>query len=112
MPTFLEKLPPRKASPNSAVEWTPGTLPGSGLLRIGTKRATVEYLVAEFAADGGRGFRLVKCAEGTDREAEGYDVFACGKSAAGDKCECKGFLFVGHCKHADAIRAVIVNGWL
>lgn len=111
MPTFFEKLTPRKSSPNSAVEWTPSaTVPGGGLLKIGTKRATVEYLLVPFAADAGRGFKLAKVSEGTDAEAEGYSVFACGQSAP--KCECKGFYYAGHCKHADAVRALLENGWL
>lgn len=116
--TITAQLPARKSSANSAYDWTPSVLGGSGLLRIRTKRATVEYLVIEFPADGGRAFRLVKCVDdtdkeavtGTDKEAVGYDVFACGTSAP--RCECRGALRWQSCKHADAIASLIKNGQL
>lgn len=109
--TITAKLPARKSSKESQYDWTPSVLGGSGLLRIRTKRATVEYLVIEFRADGGRAFRLVKCADeteavtGTDKEAVGYDVFACGTAAP--RCECRGYLSAGHCKHSDAMAAIL-----
>lgn len=111
MPTFFEKLQPRKSSPNGAVEWTPSeAVPGGGLLRIGTKRATVEYLLVPLSADAGRAFKLAKVTPGTDAASESYDVRC--SSGSAPRCECKGFTFVGNCKHADAVQALIANGWL
>lgn len=109
--TFTATLPARKSSKNgTAVRFTAGANAGTGLLVLGAGRTATEYLVVEFAADGGRGFKLAKVTPGTDSEADGYDVFACGTSAP--RCECKGFLFAGHCKHSDAVAALIADGQL
>lgn len=109
--TYFEKLTPRKSSPNSAIEWTPSAVvEGGGLLKIGTKRATTEYLLVPLAADAGRAWKLAKVTAGTDPTSASYDVFACGATAP--RCQCKGFTYVGTCCHADAVRALIENGWL
>lgn len=111
MPTFFEKLTPRKSSPNSAIQWTPSeVVPGGGLLVIGTKRNLCEYLLVPLPTDAGRAFKLAKVTSGTDPESEAYDV-RCGRFGS-PRCECKGFTFVGNCKHSDAVAALLENGWL
>jgi hypothetical protein len=109
--TFTEVLPAQKSSRHNAMNWTPGSRPGTGLLTIHTARATAKYAVTEFPTPwDGRAFHLVKLTPGTDREAESYDVF-CGRGK-NHRCECRGFLRHSHCKHIDAALAIWDNGWL
>jgi hypothetical protein len=117
MTTFTEVLPERKASKHSAINWTPAEgndfAPLAGVLVIHTDRASVTYGVAEFPTDfAGRGCTLAKVTTGTDPESESYSVF-CGRSPfTGDQCCCKGFTYNRTCKHVDAVRALLANGWL
>ncbi len=117
MTTFTERLPERKSSKKSAVNWTPAAdnafSPKAGTLTIHTDRASVTYTVSEFPTDwAGRGIHLAKETTGTDPESESYSVFCARAGSRGDTCECKGFTFKGTCKHADAVRALVENGWL
>jgi hypothetical protein len=110
--TFYECLPERKASKRSGINWVPADEgPAAGTLAIFTDRSSCTYAVAEFPADEGRGFHLVKRTPGTDRNEEAYSCFL---PQCGDRrdCECKGFAYAGHCKHLDALAALIENGWL
>lgn len=110
--SFTATLPARKSSKNgTAVRFTAGANAGTGLLLLGAGRTATEYLVVEFAADGGRGFRLAKVTPGTDAEADGYDVFACVKGGA-PKCECRGAVRWGSCKHSDAVAELLASGQL
>lgn len=110
--TFTATLPARKSSKNgTALRFTAGANAGTGLLVLGAGRTVAEYLVVEFAADGGRGFRLAKVTPGTDAEADGYDVFACGKTG-NITCHCRGAIRWQSCKHGDAIRSLLGNGQL
>lgn len=117
MPTFTEVLPARKSSKHSALNWTP-TADGAfsrvaGVVAIHTDRASASYAVSEFACDWpGRSFHLAKLATGTDPESEAYSVFCAARGPAADLCDCKGFTFKGTCKHADAVRALVANGWV
>jgi hypothetical protein len=109
--TFHEALPERKSAGRAALRWEPadGTSV-AGTLAIDTKKASVSYALAEVPTDWrGRAFRLTKLTEGTDT-AESYTVF-CGDDPEADGCDCKGFTFAKHCKHLDAVRALITNEW-
>lgn len=111
MTTFSEVLPATRGSEHNAIRFTPSeTVPHAGLLTIDTARARVEYLLAEFPADGGRAFRLEKITAGTDAESEIYDVF-CGRPGLGDLCTCKGFAYGRGkpCKHLLAVAALLDN---
>jgi len=124
MNTLTEVLPASKSGP-AAIRWTPadpddplapqvGTLPAAGTLVIDQKRASVTYLVTEYPSGwDGRAFHFEKPAgeAGTDAENESYDVFV-GRNPADRLCQCKGFTRWGNCKHVDAARALISNGWL
>jgi hypothetical protein len=115
MTTFTEVLPARKSSKRSAIEWrpTPGDHFTAGVLTIHTDRASGAFVVDELPTAGGRGFHLRKATTGTDPEAESYAVFCSAAGAARDHCECKGFLRWGTpCKHMDACRALLANGWV
>ena len=116
LPTFTEKLSPTTSQKNRRMVFTASETTTGGILALVTDRTVAEYAVAEFAADDGRGFRLVKRTMGSDATEESYDLFVpkCGKPV----CECKGFIYTargetpGHCKHADAIQQLIAEGYL
>ncbi len=117
MTTFTEILPERKASKRSAIDWRPNPDGAfdrvAGVLTVHTDRASAAYVVAEFPTDWpGRGLLLRKLTAGTDPTAESYSVFCSARGPAADQCECRGFAFAGHCKHADAVRALVANGWV
>lgn len=112
--TCTEILPARKSSKHSAIRWTPvaGDTQVAGVLVVDTARASAAYTVSEFVTGwAGRGFLFAKLTPGTDVIEESYSVF-CGARATGDRCECKGWTFAGHCKHVDAARGLLANGWL
>lgn len=119
-PRFVEKLPETKTCRNSGIAWLPVDDDAhpqvAGLLEIATvprytASSRVEYVVSEFPADVGRGFVLAKTSRGTDGDSSSYHVFAA-KHRGNDSCTCKGNVYQGTCKHVDAIRALIENGWL
>lgn len=84
----------------------------AGVLSISAGKTWAQYAAVSFAADEGRGFHLAKITAGTDGEAESYDVFCSAAGPAGDSCECKAWLYRQTCKHRDACRAVLANGWM
>ena len=111
MPTYTEVLPATKSSPNAAIKWTP-TGSSKGLLTISQNRSHAEYAVAEFDADGGRAFHFAKIAGGTDKTESTYDVFVANAgSGEHHSCSCRGALRTGNCKHQEAVRAILENGW-
>lgn len=117
MAVYTELLPERKASRRSGIRWTPATdndfSPVAGFLLIDTDRARVSYTVAEFPCQfPGRAFHLAKVGEGTDPTEPSYAVFCSHHGPAGDSCDCKGHTRFGHCKHGDALRALLANGWI
>lgn len=112
MPTYTEALPPRPPfNPRPGIRWTPSATERGGHIVV-YGRACTEYLLAEFAADGGRGFLFAKTTCGTDRTSDRYNVFCTATAGLYDACECKGFASSGHCKHVDAARALIDNRWI
>jgi hypothetical protein len=103
-------LPPLPAARHS-IDFIPDG-PNQWLVGINAKRSYTQYLVNEFAADGGRGFHFAKhYGSGTDKTAESYDVFLADPIAADaagvhDSCDCRGFQRHGHCKHHGAAQAI------
>jgi hypothetical protein len=80
---------------------------GQGLLAIAVGPETNVYDVSEIGSEiGGRGFRLAKL----DAEGEVYHVLIADEVST--LCDCIGFEHTGHCKHVDALRAVIDAGEL
>lgn len=102
-------LPPRKSSPNTTIEFAPsihGT--AAGTLRIKAKAGETVYHVEEFPAGvPGRGFTL-RCTN--RRNGQTYSVHALKNGVK--TCDCKGYTGHGHCKHADAIEALLDRGAL
>lgn len=100
MPSFSELLAPTKSEKHGAL-----TFDGS-VLTITGKRSHCRYAVSEFAADGGRGFRLAKLDAGSDATEAGYSVLVCGGRS---QCECKGFVSTGRCRHLAALEVLVAN---
>jgi hypothetical protein len=78
------------------------------------RNQTCRYIVSETAtAWAGRAFHLKKAEGecGSDDEAEAYDCFI-GVNPQDRKCECRGFLRHGHCKHLDSLLALLNHGKL
>jgi hypothetical protein len=115
MPTFTEILPSQPSSPRNAINFTPASTPGAGVMTVHTARASVSYAVVALAPQlAGRAFYLAKFEGdvGTDAEADAYVVF-CGRTSRECSCECRGFLrWSRQCKHIAACQALIENGWM
>jgi len=114
-PTFIELLPPTKTAPKSGIRWTPGAS-GKGLLSIEAPRKCACYAVCEFPTTwAGRAFHFECFGGQSDRDSltEGYDVFFA-RNPRETRCDCKGFAFGKGkpCKHIEAVRAIIENGWM
>src|SRR4051812_29054858 len=106
MTTFTEILPPTVSAPHPDILWTPGITPGTGELVIQGCRSHTTYRVKDVPPPWcGQAVQLVKITPGTDREADGYDVFCAAGPGEVDRCDCRGFLRHGHCKHVEAVRA-------
>jgi hypothetical protein len=80
------------------------------ILEIGA--ASCNYWLTPVPSEiGGQGWRLEKfwASHGTDTEAGEYHVLLAGRQSS---CECRGFLRHGHCKHLDALQALVASGQL
>ena len=94
--SFSELLAPTKSEKHGALTFDGETLTITG------RRSHCRYAVSEFAADGGRGFRLSKL-DGSER----YSVLI----GPGDEriCDCRGALSTGRCKHIAAMEVLVAN---
>jgi hypothetical protein len=104
---------PEQASQKSAMTWVP-VAPAVGVLRIDTTRVSVTYRVEELPAPDGRAFRFTKADKRAgDAEGDDYTPFV-GRVPRLDTCDCKGFVFGRGkpCKHLNAARSLILNGWV
>jgi hypothetical protein len=68
----------------------------------------LDVLAHDYGPDA-RCFRLSKIIAPDDGGPDHYDVCFEGEGA---RCECKGFLRHSHCKHVDALRALLERGSL
>jgi hypothetical protein len=89
--------------------WAARLACGAGLLRLREAGAeAAHYFVSTLPADYGRGFQVEKL--GPDgRVVETYHVNLNGRQSL---CECKGWLRWQHCKHLEALTALIDHGKL
>jgi hypothetical protein len=78
------------------------------VLGLTTGKDTAFYLLTTLAATVGAGFHLAKADRG-DGPGEEYDVLLDGQFSS---CECKGFLRWNHCKHVEALTALVKSGKL
>lgn len=107
---------PLRAGKRGALKWIPHASDfahGAGFVVLTMDRDTTSYSVTEFPTGrDDRGFMLTKVSgRGTDKKMSGYAVF-CGANPERDACECSGHRRHGSCKHADAARTLLLNGWL
>lgn len=108
LPRTRAKHPPRRN-----LEVIPGKTAGNFTLLVKVGARTTVYAVQELnvGTTPGRGFTLLKAFGGSDPGQERYDVFISTVVAPGegDHCTCTGFLHHGHCKHADALRTLVLD---
>jgi hypothetical protein len=113
MPTFTEILPATKTSKHNGIEWTPesiGSASGLLVIRQHGKGKDGAYRVTERPCDwAGRAFHFEKIGGGTDPDATSYDVLI---GQHDRRCDCKGFTRHGHCRHTEAILAILENEFL
>lgn len=106
-----ELLPSRKSyKPGACFRWHTA----SRILTTTTDLKTEQrYWLTEYPVDDvdSRDFVLQKLDDGTDPESDSYTVFLADAQGF-DSCDCRGQLRWGHCKHVDAVRAILANGWL
>ncbi len=76
-------------------------------LTVGKSRTG--YYVESVPSDFGRCLKLTKfdTTPGTDKEATSYDMCLDG---IGSDCSCKGYGRHGHCKHVQALKALVAKG--
>lgn len=98
MPTFTDLLPPSKTQKHRAVKYTPACS-RVGVLELTDARTHARYALAVQPFGG---VRLTKA------DGETYVVTA-------GRCECAGFVYSrtgSPCKHVEAVRCLLANGWL
>jgi hypothetical protein len=82
----------------------------TGVIRITVGKASTDYSVRAIPSQvGGAAFELVKL--GLEAGGETYHVLLTGDTNH-DSCTCKGSVAHGHCKHRDAIAALVAAGRL
>jgi hypothetical protein len=82
----------------------------SGVVRITAGRVSADYALRPIPSQiGGRAFELTKL--GLLADGECYHVRLTG-DARQDSCDCRGHVAHGHCKHVDALAALVAAGRL
>lgn len=100
----------RNARTAAVLLWRP--LTKIGLIRLTEtakhgQKAIAHYHLQELPTDlAGRAFR---CEKHGHEEESSYDVLVDGRNSI---CECKGFNRWGHCKHVEALTALVAAGKL
>jgi hypothetical protein len=85
---------------------------GARLLVLTVGKVAVGYHVELLPTDFGRGFKLTKFAEGGGDKDENKYLVSVDADTESRECSCKGHAYAGHCKHADALAALIAAGEL
>jgi len=91
------------------------TVDEPALLTLHVAGVETDYWLRLLPSDFGEAFRLMKIIPTNDGPAElgeVYDVLIEDAYTSAPSCQCKGFLRWGHCKHADAIKALREQGKL
>lgn len=117
MSTVTKSTKGRKYTPTTQRERKVRLLAWIPELRAGVLRIVEEgkaspdfYHVCEIDADFGRGFCLEKMVNGNPTNCEAAYCICLRPVAS--TCECKGFLRHGHCRHAEALSALLKSGKL
>lgn len=113
MVTLSEVIPGCKTSPNRSITWTAHPIEAGcaceGTVTIRCSRMVSVYDVTEFLTKwSGRAFQLVKAGG-----EEAYNVFVA-RDGRNHECDCAGFAYGRGkpCRHIEAMKAVIKNGWM
>lgn len=79
-----------------------------GIMLLTVGKSTTGYYVSRLASDFGTAYRVEKFAD-ANGVREVYDVNLNGRETS---CTCKGGCYVGRCKHAEALTALVNAGKL
>lgn len=82
---------------------------GKPVLCLMVNGVQTTYLLTPIASDFGAAFHLTKSIGPDGIGGEKYDVLLHGKESS---CTCPGNTYHGHCKHLDAITALVQSGKL
>ncbi len=116
-PTKWEDVLPVRGGSRYGLEWMPHAedfAHGEGFVVLTSKRDRTAYAVT--ATNGEHAllyfvFTKVGESKGTDAGRESY-LLNCTVNGNEPKCDCKGHVRHGYCRHSDAISTLIINRWL
>lgn len=95
------------------IEWCPQDSAFSrvaGAVLIWRGKKVDSYALEESAGeDGNRAVRFSKLTGGTDK-TESHYWLTCSPGGESVRCECRGFVAHGHCKHAQALGLLVSGG--
>lgn len=78
------------------------------MLWLTTGKLTIGYKLERIDCElGGTAFQLSQAHQGGEHQPEVYHVLLHGKQTS---CDCAGHSFTGHCKHVEALTALIAAG--
>jgi hypothetical protein len=78
----------------------------NAVVRITVGKDAADYFVSRIFSDFGKGYRLEKINDPADT------IYHVNLSVEGSRCDCPGYSWRGHCKHADGMRALLDAGQL
>jgi hypothetical protein len=108
MTQAMEKVKRARAKPARSLRLSaPAHTNGARLLVLTVGKLTVGYYVEPLPTDFGRGFKLAKFAEGGGDADETEYLVSVDTDTWNSECSCKGHTYAGHCKHADALAALV-----
>lgn len=112
---FIDVLPIRGGKRQS-LEWLPHAEDfehGEGFVILTSDRDRTSFAVAQYPGDSPLlGFVFTKVSgKGTDKDRESY-VLTCTRNGNEAKCDCRGHVRHGHCRHSDCLETLFLNRWL
>jgi hypothetical protein len=113
---FLDVLPARAGGKRQALEWFPVVDDyghGEGFVKLTSAHDTTTYAVSQHPGDGPLlAFVFTKIeGKGTDAGRTNY-LLTCTRNGNEVRCDCKGHMRHGTCRHADALETLFLNRWL
>ena len=106
MATKRTRQPATKKARSATVQPLAG---GGTVVWLTVNGQALAYRLTPLASDFGAAFRIRKCVYAEGKRGEEYDVLLFGKQSS---CTCPGHTYRGHCKHVEALAALVQSGKL